>query len=227
MPILDEIEDLLSKLGDSIYTLSINPIPLITGQEIEGSSIDKDAVGYAIALEAGADMKYVNANMDYNTINMYLDKLEQKLNFVAHMPSIATGGNGNISNVSEVSLQILYQLADVYAMVNEQCIRAGLIQRFDMIDKLLALKGVTFDDTEYIDVEFNYSRPVNATDILNQLNTQFSMGAISKKTIIEKSPITCDVTQEMDRLKEEGGSDSINTKGKGKDNNSMNSDDTN
>ncbi|WP_243103894.1 phage portal protein [Clostridium sp. JN-1] len=211
LPILDEIEDLLSKLGDSIYTLSLSPIPVITGQQIEGT-IDKDAVGYSISLENGSDMKYVNATMDYNTIKMYIDKLEQKLNFVAHMPSIATGGNGNISNVSEVSLQILYQLADVYAMVNEQCIRAGLIQRFDMIDKLLSLKGVTFSDDEYIDVEFNYSRPVNAQDLLNELNTQYSMGAISKKTIIEKSPITTDVTQEMDRLKEEGGSDNINSK---------------
>lgn len=212
MPILDEIEDLMSKLGDSIYTLSLSPIPVTIGQVEVENTIDKDAVGYALSLEGGADMKYVNATMDYNTIKMDLDKLEQKLNFVAHMPAIATGGNGNISNVSEVSLQILYQLADVYAMVNEKCIRAGLIKRFDMIDKLLSLKGVTFNDDEYIDVEFNYSRPVNATDILNQLNTQYNMGAISKKTIIEKSPIITDVTQEMDRLKEEGGSDNINKK---------------
>jgi len=44
---------------------------------------------------------------------------------------------------------------------------------------------------------------VNAQELLQELNTQYNMDAISKKTIIEKSPITTDVTQELNRLKEE------------------------
>ena len=209
IPLLNEIEDILSKLGDSIYTLSINPIPIITGQQIEGM-IDADAVGYSIGLEAGSDMKYVNATMDYSTIKMYIDMLNQKLNMVACLPNIV-GGNTNVANVSEVSLKLLYQLADVMAMANEKCIRQGLIQRFKIFDKILELKGVTFSDTDYIDVEFNYSRPVNAQELLQELNTQYNMGAISKKTIIEKSPITTDVTQELNRLKEESGSNNDTT----------------
>jgi SPP1 family phage portal protein len=201
IPILDEIEDLLSKLGDSIYTLSLSPIPVVVGQQMEGT-IDKDAVGYAVSLEIGSDMKYVNANMDYNTIKMYLDILNQKLNMVAHMPSIV-GGNSNIANVSEVSLKLLYQLADVYSMVQEKYIRKGLRERFNVFDKLLALKGITFDDDNYVSVEFNYTRPVNAQELLNELNVQYNMGAISKKTIIEKSPITTDVTQELERIEDE------------------------
>ncbi|BAH05475.1 phage portal protein [Clostridium kluyveri] len=78
--ILDEVEDLLSKLGDAIYTLSINPIPVTIGQELLEKTINADVVGYAISLEDGADMKYINATMDYNTIKIYLDKLEQELN---------------------------------------------------------------------------------------------------------------------------------------------------
>ena len=41
-------------------------------------------------------MKYVNAEMDYNTIKYYLDTLQNNLNMCAYMPSIAVG-NSNIA----------------------------------------------------------------------------------------------------------------------------------
>lgn len=201
MPILDEFEDVLSKMSDSIYTLSLNPMPVVTGQKIEGS-IPADAAGYSVNLDAGS-FDYKNANMDYNTIKLYLDKLQQELNIIAHMPSIALG-NSNVANVSEVSLKLLYQLADVYAMVSEKFMRSGLKKRFEMFDKLLKIKGVALSDTDYVDVEFNYSRPVNTSEVLDNLNKQFNMGAISKQSIIEKSPLTSDVTTELERLKQEG-----------------------
>lgn len=201
IPIFDELEDLMSKMGDSIYTLSLNPIPIVVGQELQGS-VSADATGFNINLENGSDFKYANAQMDYNTIKLYLDRLQQYLNQVASMPSIV-GGNTNVANVSEVSLKLLYQLADVQAMLSEKWYREGLQQRFNIFDKLLALKGVTFSDTDYIDVEFNYSRPINGQELLQNLQIQFNMGAISKQTIIEKSPLTNDVGQEMDRLAED------------------------
>lgn len=202
IPILDEIEDLLSKLGDSIYTLSLSPLPVLIGQQFLNDTIDKDAVGFGLNLGDGADMKYINALMDYNTIKMYLDKIEQKLNMVAHMPSIV-GGNSNVANVSEVSLKLLYQLADVYSMIQEKYIRKGLRKRFNKIDKLLELKGMMFNDNDYVSVQFNYSRPVNNEDLLQQLKIQYDMGAISRTSIIERSPVIVDTTQELNRLKEE------------------------
>jgi hypothetical protein len=45
IPIIDELEDLLSKMGDAIYTLSLNPLLTTIGQSIEGS-ISNDSVGY-------------------------------------------------------------------------------------------------------------------------------------------------------------------------------------
>ncbi|NMM65543.1 phage portal protein [Clostridium sp. P21] len=203
-PLLDEIEDLLSKMGDGIYTLSLNPILTTIGQQLEGT-ISADAVGYSVALEAGSDMKYVTATMDYSTIKLYLDTLAQKLNLVAHMPSIV-GGNTNVANVSEVSLKLLYQLADVMAMLNEKCIRKGIRKRFEIFKKILELKGIKFAEDDYIDVEFNYSRPVNAAELLDNISKQFAMGAISKRSIIEKSPLTSNVDMEMNRLKKEDSS---------------------
>lgn len=196
IPILDEIEDLLSKLGDSIYTLSLNPLLLTTGQAIEGS-VSNDAVGYNVALEVGSDMKYVHSEMDYNSIKYYLDTLQNQLNFCSYIPSIL-GGSGNIANVSEVSLKMLYNLADVYAMLSERVMRNGFSERFNIIRKLIGNEN----KDEYVNVTFNYSRPQNMSELLDNIKKQFDMNAISLETIIEKSPLTEDKTMELNRLKE-------------------------
>ena len=194
IPILDEIEDLLSKMGDSIYTLSLNPLLLTTGQAIEGS-VSTDAVGYNINLENGSDMKYVSVTMDYNTIKYNLDTIQNNLNMCAYIPSIL-GGNGNIANVSEVSLKMLYSLADVFAMLNERVMRNGINERLNIIRKLLDSE----DKNDYVNVTFNYARPQNASELLDNLKKQYDMNAISVESIIEKSILTDDKVMEMDRL---------------------------
>lgn len=199
-PIFDEFEDMFSKMSDSIYTLSLNPIPVTIGQSIQGT-IPTDACGYSINLDAG-DMKFINAQIDSATVKLYMDKLQQELSIISSMPSVAMG-NSNVANVSEVSLKLLYQLADVMAMLNEKWLRRGLVQRFEMFDKLLSILGKSTIEDEYVDLEFNYSRPINAQELLAQMKVQFDMGAISVKSIIEKSPLTSDVNTELDRLSEE------------------------
>jgi hypothetical protein len=148
-------------------------------------------------------MKYVSATMDYQTIKYYLDTLQNQLNMIAYMPSIL--GNSNIANVSEVSLKLLYQLADVYAMLSEKVMRNGFNERFNVIRKLIGIE----DREEYVNVSFNYSRPQNASELLDNIKKQFDMNAISLKSIIEKSPLTSDVTMEMERLKDNGISGNV------------------
>lgn len=199
IPVLDEIEDLLSKMGDSIYTLSLNPFLVTTGQQIEGS-VSTDAVGYNISLENGSSMEYVHSEMDYNSIKYYLDTIQNQLNMIGYLPSIL-GGNGNIANVSEVSLKMLYSLADVYAMLNERVMRNGLNERINVIRNLLNENS----DSDYVNVTFNYARPQNASELLDNLKKQFDMNAISLQTIVEQSPLTTDVSMEMNRLNDNKG----------------------
>ena len=77
-PIMDELEDILSKMGDAIYINSLNPMPVAVGQRIE-STIPADATGYVMNLDNG-DYKVVSTTMDYNTIKLYLDNIKQMLN---------------------------------------------------------------------------------------------------------------------------------------------------
>lgn len=196
IPILDKIEYLLNKMDDAIYTHSLNPMPVSLGQKLEGS-VDVDACGYVLNLEDG-DFKYAIANLDSSSIKFLYDALMQQLMMVACVPSHIFGQN-NISNVSEVSLQMLYQNLDNKARENEIYIRDGFYERFEAIKRLLNQQGIHFEN-EFIDVEFTYNRPINQSELLEQMERQYNMGAISIETIIEKSDITNDTSTELTRL---------------------------
>lgn len=202
-PILDQIEELLSKMTDSIYTLSLNPLAVATGQGVVPTNpISADACGYTLNLEGGSNFYYASATMDYNSIKLLLDSLHKKLETIACIPSVAMG-NSNVANVSEVSLSMLYSLSSVKAMMNEQWLRDGFIERWEVFKKLLELQGICFDSDDYIDCEFNYSKPINNEELLNNIMKQWKMGAISLETIIEKSNLTTDVQGELERLQKE------------------------
>lgn len=211
MPIMNQIESLLSKLDDAITTLSLNPIGVSEGQRVN-ESIPKDIVGATINLEDGGDFKWVNAQMDYNNIKLLLDSLVQQLYAVAGVPASVIG-QGNIANVSEVSLKLLFSQTDNKAKQTVQVLKEGFYKRFEYFRKLLAIQGTTLSDDDYdsLDITFSVNRPVDTSSLMDELKTQYEMGAISKQTIIDISPYTVDVSSEMQRIEAEKGSTSTVT----------------
>ena len=197
-PILDDLEDIISKMGTSIYVNTLNPMPVAIGQRIE-SSIPADATGYVLNLDVG-DFKYASCNMDYNTIKLYLDNLKQFLNDVACIPSVL-GSNTNISNISEVSMQILLMMASVYADENKKWLNIGFNERFNMFKKILNMQGIKVDGD--VDVIYNVSMPIASTEMIANLKALQEMGAISRETIMEKSEYITDVDVEKKRLQGE------------------------
>lgn len=207
-PIMDKIESLLSKLDDSITTLSLNPLGVSVGRGID-SSISKDMVGANINFEAGGDFKYASATLDYNSIKLELDTLLQQLYTVACVPS-AVIGQSNISNVSEISLKLLFSQTDNKAKAMTKVLKDGFFKRFEYFRKLLELQSITFSDEDFygVNITFNYNRPVDTQSMMNELQTQRAMGAISKQTIVELSPYTNNVSLELQRLADENNSNS-------------------
>lgn len=214
IPIMDDLEDIMAKMGDAIYTNTLNPMPVAIGQRIE-SSIPADATGYILNLDVG-DYKVVSANMDYNTIKLYLDNLKQFLNDIACMPSVL-GSNTNIANISETSMKILLSMASVYADENKKWLNTGFKQRFKMFKKVLALQGISVDDD--VDVIYNVSMPIASTEMVANLKALQEMGAISRETIMEKTEYVSDVEVEKKRLQSEEPIDKgASDKGKDKEN---------
>lgn len=203
-PIMDALEDTMAKMSDSIYVNVLNPMPVAIGQRIE-SSIPSDAVGFVMNLDVG-DFKYANCSLDYNSIKLYLDNMKQFLNDVACMPSVL-GSSTNIANISEVSMQILLMMANVYADENKKWLNIGFQERFDMFKKILDMQGIKVDGD--VEVIYNVSMPVASTEMIANLKALQEMGAISRETIMEKTEYVSDVDVEKKRLEGENVSQDV------------------
>lgn len=207
-PLLDELEDILSKMGDAIYINSLNPMNVAIGQRIE-STIPADATGYVLNIDNG-DYKSVSTVMDYQTIKLYLDNVKQFLNDIACIPS-ALGSNTNIANVSEVSLKMLFHMANIKAMETMKWLNIGMQERFKKFKDILNMQGIKVSGD--VEVDYNISMPVATDEVVGNLQKMKEMGAISVDTIMEKSGMIGDVHVEKERLKEyKGGSERLSEK---------------
>lgn len=210
IPMLDKYEELISKMIDAVYCLSMNPLGVVVGQEVAGK-VDAELVGQLLNLDCG-DFDFKTAMLDYNSIKCIIDNLNKSLEEVASVPSIAMG-NSNIANVSETTLKMLYELATKKAMINEKWLGEGIEQVNDKIISVLDFMGEDIGQDSYIDIKFNYSRPQNDTELLDNLSKQYNDGALSIESYIERSYLTTDTKQEIDRLSGVGCSESNITAG--------------
>lgn len=201
-PILDKIEVVVNRLDDAVYTLSMNPVGVMSGQSLSGSA-DAEGIGFVLNLEDGGQFTWAVAQLDYNSTKLLLDTLFNQLFMIAQVPSIVMG-QSNVANVSEVSLKLLFSLAHNKGIEHSIYLKSGFDERNEAIEKILKLKGVTFKADDYVEVEINFNRPSDDAELIKMLSTQFKDGALSKQTYIEKSSIVSDSSQEIERLESEG-----------------------
>jgi len=204
--IIDNLEDLISKYTDSIYKF-INPIPVVVGQKLgigksgEGA-VPSTLVGTGLNLDDGGSFGFANGQLDYQSFESVWKILYNSLLQVSSVPAVSMGVQ-DVSNLSEVSIKLLFSLADLRAGMNEMYIREGIEQRFKAIEALLRAKGIVIN-SDALDVVFEYARPMNQTDIINDLQTLRDMGAISLQSTVEQCPMVYDVASELERIKAEG-----------------------
>lgn len=205
--IMDAIEYLMSMLNDAAICLSLNPIGVVQGKRID-SKIPKDVVGPVLNLEdkSESDFKWAASTLDSDSVKLLLEHLIQQFYAVACIPA-SMYGQSNISNVSEVSLKYLFSQTDNKAQKTILAMTDGIFQRFEYFRKLQKLRSVhkeyTDEEFDSLDVNFNVSRPVDTNSLMSDLKLQQDMGAISKWTIMEKSPYTTDVPLELERIEAE------------------------
>lgn len=90
IPIINQVENLLSKLDDAVTTLSLNPVATISGR-VPDEPIDSNIVGACIALEDGGEFKYATVEMDHSNIKQELDSLLMQFYGIACVPSSVLG----------------------------------------------------------------------------------------------------------------------------------------
>lgn len=219
IPLMDTIENLLSKLDDAVTTLSLNPLGVVSGQRID-SSIPNNIVGTVLNLEDGSDFKYASADMDRDSIKLELDYIIQQFYACACVPSSILG-QSNVSNVSETSITMLYQQTDNFCKQYIASMQEGFAKRLEYMRKLLEIKGIAITDEVFdsISVSFNVNRPVDNKSDMENMKMQHECGAVSKQTIIDRSPYITDTSLEMERIEAErireeqnASGDSVETK---------------
>ena len=99
-----------------------------------------------------------------------------------------------------------YQLTENKGKQNMNSLMKGFNQRWAYMRKLLALTNTPISDEDFdsLNVSFNIAKPVDTKNDMENMKMQYEMGAISKRTIIERSPYTSDSAQELQRLAAEG-----------------------
>lgn len=203
IPLMDTIELLLSKLDDAVTTLSLSPIGVVSGQRID-SSIPNNIVGTILNLEDGSTFQYASATMDRESIKLELDYIIQQFYAIACIPASLLG-NSNISNVSGTSLALLYQQCDNFCKQYIASMQEGFTKRLEYMKKLIEIKGKTIDDEVFdtIAISFNVNRPVDNKSDMENMKMQYECGAMSRQTIIDKSPYTTDTALELQRIEDE------------------------
>jgi SPP1 family phage portal protein len=189
IPIMDEIEQLLSKMYDSVNTLSLNPLLSVSGQRIDENT-DANTTGQTVNLEDGSEMKYVVSNLDYQSIKLILDNLIQQFYTIANVPS-ALFDSGNIANVSETSLSLLFNNTSNFAKRIGLNMQVGFLNRLQYWSKLLKM------DVTACDITFNFNAPTDYKSMMESMQIQFNCGAISRESIIRNSPYTSNVSREI------------------------------
>ncbi len=203
IPIIDQVEQLLSRLDDAVQTLSMNPIGVLTGLSTVDEMIDSNMVGACVQLAEG-DFKYATVTMDHANIKQELDSLLMQFYGIACVPASVLG-QSNVANVSEVSLSMLFNSTDNVARQNMFALKEGFAIRWEYMRKLLELQGTPIKDELFdtLDCSFNVNRPVDTESAMKEMKMQHEMGAISKQTIIENSKHTPNTALELERIKAE------------------------
>ncbi|WP_449355595.1 phage portal protein [Virgibacillus natechei] len=198
--ILDAMEDLVSKYQDTVYKF-MNPIPVVTGQQLKGEGLPADIVGGGMNLDDGATFRFEGNQLDSDSFESLYKKHMQSLLDISNTPAVSMN-KADISNLSEVSIKMMFSLANTKASINEQIMQEGIESRHDRIRTLLGYDGIQFNDEDYdtIDMQFTYNMPSNDTEVIENLKGLREMNGISVESMLEKSPYSYDTNVEMERL---------------------------
>ncbi|MFD4058844.1 phage portal protein, partial [Streptomyces californicus] len=178
-----------------------NPIAVVIGQQLKGEGINPHIIGQGVTLDSDADMKYLQAEIDHQAFKTIYETLMQQMINVASVPAVAMNAT-DVSNLSETSMQMLYQLADMKAGINEQYIREGMDERHEKVIGLMGKTGKAYseDVLDTLNMKFTYARPINETEVIDNLVKMYEAGAMSIESLVELSPYISNQHQELERI---------------------------
>ncbi|MBM7869227.1 SPP1 family phage portal protein [Clostridium pascui] len=209
--IIDNMEKLSSKYQDALYKF-ITGIPVMTGTKLSitkdgKGAINPDIVGYALQLEDGSTFDFKQNKTDYQSMKLLHDTLFNYLLIASCVPAVSLNAQ-DVSNLSETSIRMMYQLAILKAGIDSQNMKDGFYVRWERIRKMLAQKNIYVEGD--MDCEFQMEIPQNAKEVIENLKTLREINGISFESMLAKNPYTADINGEMEKILKEINEDNIN-----------------
>ncbi|WP_052947649.1 phage portal protein [Aneurinibacillus tyrosinisolvens] len=200
IPIIDTLEELLSKFSDVVFKFC-NPVIVISGEFNFEDPIDSSTVGVAIHLQEGSTFEFKQPDVSDAAFKTAYEAVYHALLDISNTPSVIMG-NKNLANVAEVTVAMMFQIADIKATLNERMLRDGIEERFEIMRNLMVKNGEQVGEDAYDSLDFVCitDKPKNVKEIVDNLNSAVQSGILSIQSAIEQSPYTKDVQQELDRL---------------------------
>jgi SPP1 family phage portal protein len=201
--IIDNMEDLLSKFSDTVYKHH-TPLAVSVGSNLTSGGVNSNLIGQGLNLELDSDFKFESPDLNENAVKMLYDTLRQALLDISNVPAVSLNSQ-DVSNLSEVSIKLLFSLSELRAGLNSKYMREGIEKRFEVFRRILELQGeyINDEDMESVSIVFTTARPMNEKDIIDNLKTLRDIGGISVESMIEQNPLVNDKVVEMERLKED------------------------
>jgi len=209
--VIDNMERLSSKYQDALYKF-ITGVPVMTGSKLSitkdgKGAINEDIVGYVMQLEEGSEFEFKQNKTDYQSMKLLHDTLFNYLLIASCVPAVSMNAQ-DVSNLSETSIRMMYQLAILKSGIDSQNLMDGFCIRWEQIRKMLASKKI-FVDGE-IDCEFQMEIPQNDAEVIDNLSKLRAINGLSFESMLAKNPYVNDVIGEKERILKEENADSIN-----------------
>lgn len=209
--IIDNMEKLTAKYQDALYKF-ITGIPVLSGTKLtitkDGKGgIDQDTVGQVLQLEDGSTFDFKQNKTDYQSMKLLHDTLFNHLLISSCVPAVSMNAQ-DVSNLSETSIRMMYQLAILKAGIDSQYMLDGFYIRWEQMRRMLEYKGIECDGE--MDCEFIMEIPQNAKEVIENLKTLREIKGISFENMLAKNPYTQDITGEKEKIENEMSEDRIN-----------------
>lgn len=202
--ILDRIENAYSRNADSNDNFA-DPA-LVATADIVNTLPKQEEESKLYVLKNGGDIKYLERSNANQARQDEIDALDEQAMSKSFTPNITIEDLRGIANASGTTLEHIMMLGTIKADMrkethDEYLTRVGNLMK-SIMENVLDVKGGSYEELR-LKHEFQPPFGDDIAAVVDRLMRQYSGGGMSRKTLLEKSPLIDDADKEEERIKQE------------------------
>ena len=202
--ILDRIENAYSRNADSNDNFA-DPA-LVATADIVNTLPKQEEESKLYVLKNGGDIKYLERSNANQARQDEIDALDEQAMSKSFTPNITIEDLRGIANASGTTLEHIMMLGTIKADMrkethDEYLTRVGNLMK-SIMENVLDVKSGSYEELR-LKHEFQPPFGDDIAAVVDRLMRQYSGGGMSRKTLLEKSPLIDDADREEERIRQE------------------------